>query len=210
LKKEFKMLRYMSAAVFAAGALSIAGSAQAQCATCELFPPINNTQSFKGVITNKVNVKLDSVAGDVEVNGTAVGNNLSIDAGTGTTGQINNVQTFAAGSDLSSTVNVTAVTTGSGDFGGKLEVANTAVANNASIKLGACCTTAPEVNNHQSASFDPTATTNVALNSVASDVEINTTAVVNNMSIEGRVAQINNVQTPQRNPDHYPPRGKEF
>ena len=191
------MIRYMSAAVFAAGALSLAGSAQAEdCNTCELFPPINNNQSFThAVITNKVNVNLDSVAGDVKVSGTAVANNLSIDAGTGTTGQINNVQTFASyGTNISSTVNVAPVTHGAGDFGGKLDVDNTVVANNASIKLGACCTTAPEVNNTQTVFYDPTATTNVALNSVAGDVDINTTSVANNLSIEGRVAQINNVQ----------------
>jgi len=108
LKKEFKMLRYMSAIAFAAGALSIAGSAQAQCAACELFPPINNTQSFThAVLTNAVNVKVDGVHGDLKVNGTAVANNLSIDAGEGTTGTINNNQSFASyGTNISSTVNV--------------------------------------------------------------------------------------------------------
>ncbi|OYU69600.1 MAG: hypothetical protein CFE28_06055 [Alphaproteobacteria bacterium PA2] len=191
------MLRYMSAIAFAAGALSIAGSAQAQCSACELFPPINNTQTFThAVLTNAVNVKVDGVHGDLKVSGTAVANNLSIDAGEGTTGTINNNQSFASyGTNISSTVNVGAKTAGLGDVGGALDVENTVVANNASIKLGACCTTAPTVNNVQTVSYDPTAIANVNLNTVGGDVDVANTAVANNLSIEGRVAQINNTQT---------------
>lgn len=191
------MLRSISALALAAGVLTIAGSAQAQCSTCELFPPINNTQVFThAIISNTVNAAVNNVGGDLKVSGTAVGNNLSIDAGAGTTGTINNSQSFASyGSNVSSTVNVAASTAGHGDIGGDLTIDNTAVANNASIKLGACCTTAPTINNNQNASYDPSATTNVRLDGVGGDAAITTTAVANNISIEGRVAQINNTQT---------------
>jgi len=83
-----------------------------------------------------------------------------------------------------------AKTAGLGDVGGALGVENTVVANNASIKLGACCTTAPTVNNVQTVSYDPTAIANVNLNTVGGDVDVANTAVANNLSIEGRVAQI--------------------
>jgi hypothetical protein len=74
-------------------------------------------------------------------------------------------------------------------------VDNTAVANNASIKLGACCTSAPALENTQTVSWDPTATTNVLLPSVTGASAINTTAVGNNLSVEGRIASLSTRQT---------------
>ncbi len=192
------MKRYLTAAAFAAVAFASAGSASAlDCTTCELFPPITNVQTFAhGYVKSEVNAKVGVAVGDVKVTGTAVGNNLSIDAGTGTTGKISNTQNFAGYNDLLiSTVNVTGTTNSNGTLGGKLTVDNTAVANNASIKLGACCTSAPVIENTQTVSWDPTATTNVLLPSVTGASAINTTAVGNNLSVEGRIASLTNRQT---------------
>jgi len=192
------MKRYLTAAAFAAVAFASAGSASAlDCTTCELFPPITNVQTFAhGYVKSEVNAKVGVAVGDVKVTGTAVGNNLSIDAGTGTTGRISNTQNFAGYNDLLiSTVNVTGTTNTNGTLGGKLTVDNTAVANNASIKLGACCTSAPAIENTQTVSWDPTATTNVLLTSVTGASAINTTAVGNNLSVEGRIASLTNRQT---------------
>ena len=192
------MKRYLTAAAFAAVAFASAGSASPlDCTTCELFPPITNVQTFAhGYVKSEVNAKVGVAVGDVKVTGTAVGNNLSIDAGTGTTGKISNTQNFAGYNDLLiSTVNVTGTTNSNGTLGGKLTVDNTAVANNASIKLGACCTSAPVIENTQTVSWDPTATTNVLLPSVTGASAINTTAVGNNLSVEGRIASLTNRQT---------------
>ena len=194
------MKYFLSSAAFAALACAAAGSASAldaPCSNCELFPPITNVQTFEnGFVKAEVNAHIATAVGDVKVSGTAVGNNLSIDAGAGTTGKIVNMQSFAGYGDLlSSTVNVTGTTSTNGAFGGKLTVDNTAVANNASIKLGACCTTAPGIENTQTLSWDSTAITNVQLASVTGAADINTTAVGNNLSIEGRIGSLTNNQT---------------
>ncbi|MEI6439135.1 MAG: hypothetical protein WCO83_02910 [Alphaproteobacteria bacterium] len=194
------MKYYVASTVFAALASVAAGSAMAldvPCSTCELFPPITNVQTFEhGFVKAEVNAHIATAVGNVKVAGTAVGNNLSIDAGAGTTGKIVNTQSFAGYGDLlSSTVNVTGTTSTDGGFGGKLTVDNTAVANNASIKLGACCTTAPAIENTQILSWDRTAVTNVQLASVTGATDINTTAVGNNLSVEGRIGSLSNNQT---------------
>ena len=198
--KGMHMKKYLATAAFVAVTFAAAGSASALDCNCELFPPINNNQSFiHAKIDNVVNAKIGTAVGDVKVTGTAVGNNLSIDAGTGTTGTINNKQVFAGyGNMISSTVNVSGTTTTNGVLNGKLTVANTAVANNASIKLGGCtttCSNAPVINNNQSVAYDPTATTNVSLASVSGLADISTTSIGNNLSVEGRVAAFNNVQS---------------
>jgi len=104
------MNRYLAATAFVANRLFSGrlrlGSIDNPCSTCELFPPINNTQVFEhGYIKAEVNAHVGSAIGDVKVSGTAVGNNLSVDAGAGTVGVVNNVQKFAGYGDmLSSTV----------------------------------------------------------------------------------------------------------
>lgn len=134
--------------------------------------PINNYQSFAGVVESNVDVNMNTVGGRLRVDNTAVSNNANLEFCC--TAEVNNTQ--IAKNDPTANTNVTL-----NSVAGNAAISTTAVANNLSITGQAQL-----INNTQILRRAPVianTTVNIA-NNVGGHLNVTGTAVGNNISVK--------------------------